>query len=128
MTTTDTTTEAATFSELVESGAVRIAPAAVGKRVPLIIQDAVATILATPLYDGATETLADTARDLGGAFLADHTHECLSDGAWSLALEGAYDWPHLFHGYQWETGAAATPGVYTEPGAGWRMDLYPEEA
>ena len=61
-----------------------------------------------------------------GLFLADHNHECLSEGAYSLALEGAYDWP--FRVGRIERDAFRTFGMHVEVGTGWRMDLYPNAA
>lgn len=124
MSTTTIRTGHAYFDQLVESGAVRIAPATDALRIPADILTAVATIMHVTRYG---ITMADTARDLGGAFLADHTHECLSEGAYSLALEGAYDWPFDVHPSYSGKGIGDTPGVYMEPGTGWRMDLYPQD-
>lgn len=58
-------------------------------------------------------------------FLADHTHEGLSPGSWSLAFEGMYEWPFLItedvHTHPGKYGP-----VFLEVGAGWRLHIYPD--
>jgi len=112
------------FDQLVATGAVRIAPATSARSIPDTIRETVATLMAAVRYG---VTMADTARDLGGAFLADHTHECLSAGAYSLALEGAYEWPFEVHPAYSGKGIGPTDGVTLSVPNGWRMDLYPED-
>lgn len=57
-------------------------------------------------------------------FLAPWSHEQLSRGAWSIALEGDYEWPHHFTA--WAAAGGATPaGVHLEVYTGWCLALYP---
>lgn len=57
--------------------------------------------------------------------IADHTHEGLSEGAFSLAYEGDYDWPARFTGASHAGRVAVPAGWYLEAGAGWYLAAYP---
>ncbi|WLW38617.1 hypothetical protein [Streptomyces phage Verabelle] len=62
--------------------------------------------------------------DAGYFFLADHNHEGLSEGAWSLALEGAGEW--VFEVSE-KAGREPEwlPGVFLEPVTSWCLGIYP---
>ncbi|QMP84614.1 hypothetical protein KGG93_gp72 [Streptomyces phage Endor2] len=62
--------------------------------------------------------------DKGYFFLADHNHEGLSEGAWSLALEGAGEW--VFEVSE-KAGREPEwlPGVFLEPVTSWCLGIYP---
>src|SRR4051812_17756667 len=59
-----------------------------------------------------------------GWFLADHTHENLGAGAYSLALEGDYEWPYGIADHIAAAGLT-TPGAFLEPLTGWCLGIYP---
>lgn len=76
------------------------------------------------------EVVQEVSRFLGIApselFVADHTHEELSEGAHSIAYEGDYEWPFRFC-------EAVHAGYYSAPGAlflasgtGWYLAVYPD--
>lgn len=56
-------------------------------------------------------------RDL---FVADHTHEEVPEGDWTIAYEGAYDWPHAYLQKQ-----QAPAGWGFEALEGWCLLIYP---
>jgi hypothetical protein len=62
--------------------------------------------------------------DAGYFFLADHDHEGLSEGAWSLALEGHPEW--VFEVTE-KAGSEPEwlPGVFLEPVTSWCLGIYP---
>lgn len=57
-------------------------------------------------------------------FLADHHHEGLQPGSWSLALEGSYDWPSLFTEAQFGS-RTVSDAVFIEPLSGWGLGIHP---
>lgn len=61
----------------------------------------------------------------GELFVADHTHEELSEGAFSIAYEGAYEWPYLFMRDVNDGKVSVPPGWLLEPGTGWFLAVYP---
>lgn len=74
------------------------------------------------------KTIAEDIADFWGAddklFYADHTHEELSEGAWSVSLEG-----HLHDRYVYEadwSGIEQKHGVRVEPITHWCLAIYPE--
>ncbi len=60
-------------------------------------------------------------------FLADHTHEGLSPGAWSLAMEGWDDWSLRISALQWQEGSGVPQDVFLEPIASWCLGIYPKQ-
>lgn len=62
----------------------------------------------------------------GDLFVADHTHEGLSPGAYSIAYEGGPDnWPYLFTEAAY-AGTVTTPaGWFLEAGSSWFLAAYP---
>lgn len=80
-----------------------------------------------------TRKQAETVHDIVAAFLgvpaedvflADHTHENLSKGSWSIAFEGDYDWPHRFTEAQYANRTVPS-AVFIEPLTGWGLGLHP---
>lgn len=53
-------------------------------------------------------------------FVADHTHEEVSEGSWTIALEGDYEWPHLFI-----NNVPAPQGWAFDVYTGWCLLVYP---
>lgn len=53
-------------------------------------------------------------------------HEQLSEGAYSIALEGAYEWPILYQELRYEGKAPDPKGWYLECKNGWCLAAYPE--
>jgi hypothetical protein len=62
--------------------------------------------------------------DKGYFFLADHNHEGLSEGAWSLALEGHPEWVFEVTEKQ-HAEPEWLPGVFLEPVTSWCLGIYP---
>ncbi|QDP44271.1 hypothetical protein KGG70_gp13 [Streptomyces phage Celia] len=62
--------------------------------------------------------------DKGNFFLADHDHEGLSEGSWSIALEGAGEWPMAVADRQFEEPDWLPEGVFVEPIASWCLGVY----
>lgn len=71
----------------------------------------------------AAEFIGTTADDL---FIADHTHEELSEGAYSIAFEGDYDWPFRFTEAVFAGRYAKPGGWLLEAGTGWYLAVYPD--
>lgn len=69
-------------------------------------------------------TLGVAVEDL---FIAGHAHEGLAPGAYSIAFEGAYDWPQQVSVRQFEPGVLPE-GVFVEPINGWALAVYPGES
>lgn len=61
----------------------------------------------------------------GQWFLADHTHEGLMPGAWSVALESHGEWPFKATEYFYTHPDAAPAGVFLEPINSWCLGIYP---
>jgi hypothetical protein len=61
-------------------------------------------------------------------FVADHTHEELRPGAYSIALEGhEHDWPFSFTCALRERDDLVVPaGWFLEPQTGWLLGLFPD--
>ena len=57
-------------------------------------------------------------------FVADHNHGDASEGAWSIAYEGHYDWPVEFTAAQHRV-RTAPASMFLEPIAGWCLGVYP---
>lgn len=73
--------------------------------------------------------LSVSASDL---FVADHRHEGLREGAFSIAFEGDYDWPIRFaeRCYRAARGNGLEswwPGRSLEPLSGWALGAYPAQ-
>lgn len=60
-------------------------------------------------------------------FVADHTHEELSEGAYSIAYEGAYEWPFRFTNAVFEHDVTVPDGWHLEAGTGWYLACYPDD-
>lgn len=56
-------------------------------------------------------------------FVADHTHEEVSEGSWTIALEGQYDWPYLFV-HNTIQRPAPPEGYGLEAYTGWALLIY----
>lgn len=62
----------------------------------------------------------------GELFVADWNHgDVTSEGAWSIAYEGHYDWPLTVCATEREH-RTAPASLFLEPGAGWWLGVYPE--
>lgn len=62
-----------------------------------------------------------------GWLLADHHHEGLSEGSWSLACEGylEYDWPWLFTEELFKGNVSGLPdGIFLEPINGCTLGIH----
>src|SRR5262249_25546428 len=58
--------------------------------------------------------------------IEDHRHENLRPGAYSIAYEGASDWPYRFT-VAAQNGVSTLPDGWTvEAGASWYLALYPD--
>lgn len=53
-------------------------------------------------------------------------HEQLSEGAYSIALEGAYEWPFQYQELRYKGEAPDPRGWYLECLNGWCLAAYPE--
>ncbi|ATE85471.1 hypothetical protein SEA_OZZIE_67 [Streptomyces phage Ozzie] len=62
--------------------------------------------------------------DKGYFFLADHDHEGLPEGSWSIALEG-WDWTYEVSERQHTNPEDFPEGVFLEPIASWCLGIYP---
>lgn len=63
-----------------------------------------------------------------GLFVADHNHgDVEHPGSWSIALEGAYGWPHEFVEAQ-RTERTIPAELAVSPVAGWCLGVHPEPA
>ena len=58
-------------------------------------------------------------------FVADHTHELLPPGSYSVAYEGAYDWPFRYVNAVYVGTRPGAAGYWLECGAGWLLIAYP---
>lgn len=58
-------------------------------------------------------------------FVADHTHEGLSEGSFSIALEGFEDWPMLVTESLAQGTCTLPAGVFAEPLNNWALAVYP---
>lgn len=70
----------------------------------------------------ARQVAAHIGVDVGDLFVADHTHEDVSEGSWTIAYEGAYEWPMSFIPKH----RPAPAGWGFECQAGWCLLMYPE--
>lgn len=59
-------------------------------------------------------------------FVNAHQHEGLSEGAYSIALEGAYEWPMRYQELRHESKAPDPDGWYIECLNGWCLAVYPD--
>jgi len=60
-------------------------------------------------------------------FMADHNHECLTPGAWSIAFEGGpYCWPQVFSDAIYAKEVALPAGIWMEAINSCTVGLYRE--
>lgn len=57
-----------------------------------------------------------------------HDHEELSPGAYSIALEGCYEWPFAYQEAKHEGKAPSPDGWYIECLNGWCLAVYPDKS
>lgn len=61
-----------------------------------------------------------------GLFVADHNHgDVHGKNNWSLALEGAYEWPFNFTEAEFAKRTAPSD-MFLEPITGWCLGVYPD--
>lgn len=86
------------------------------------------------LPEDVAAVVADVAEFLGvypaDLFVADHTHEELAAGAYSIALEGDHDWPYRFTEDRYEAARRCGRDAYyrtrhLEAGSGWYLAVFP---
>ena len=60
-------------------------------------------------------------------FVNTHEHEELSPGAYSIALEGAYEWPMQYQDLQYQGKAPSPAGWDIQIMTGWCLAVYPKQ-
>lgn len=86
-----------------------------------------ATEVPAPVAEFARQVAEFTDSPEGDVFVADHTHEEVSEGSWTIALEGAYEWPHYLTEAYYKGEFTAPEGWTFEPYTGWCMIGYPSK-
>lgn len=72
------------------------------------------------IADLAVKVAEQTSAPLDWVAVADHTHEEVSEGSWTIALEYDYDWPFSF-----VNKVPAPDGWAYEIHTGWCLQVYP---
>ncbi|MFC3504475.1 hypothetical protein ACFOOK_26385 [Micromonospora krabiensis] len=88
-----------------------------------------ASLLITELPDDVAQVVREVARYLEvrteDLVVADHTHEELREGAYSIAYEGQYDWPFHFTEEVFRKTVDVPRDLFLEAGTGWFLAVYP---